>query len=59
MQSVVFVAPFLAETTLRFVNAAADLDGVRLVLISQDSAERLTPELRAKLGAHRRVEDAR
>ncbi len=58
MQSVAFVAPFFAETTLRFVNATADLDGVQLVLISQDSAEKLAPELRAKLAAHCRVEDA-
>ncbi len=57
MQSVVFVAPFFAETTLRFVNAAADLDGIRVGLISQDPAEKLPPDLRIKLAAHRRVED--
>ena len=57
MQSVVVVAPFFAETTLRFVNATADLDGIRLGLISQDPAERLPPGLRAKLAAHRTVED--
>ena len=58
MQSVVFVAPFLAETTVRFINATADLDGVQLGLISQDSVEKLEPGLRAKLAAHCRVEDA-
>ena len=57
MQAVVFVAPFFAETTLRFVEATADLEGVRLGLVSQDPVERLPVGLRAKLAAHRRVED--
>ena len=48
----VFVAPFLAETTTRFVEAAASLPGVSLALVSQDPAERLTPSLRSKLAAH-------
>jgi hypothetical protein len=57
MQPVVFVAPFLAETTLRFIDAAASLDGVRLGLISQDSLERVPPATRARLAAHVRVRD--
>lgn len=57
VRPVVFVAPFFAETTLRFVEATADLEGVRLGLISQDPIERLPPGLRAKLTAHQRVED--
>lgn len=52
-----FVAPFFAETTLRFVSAAADLAGVRLALVSEDQAERLPAALRAKLSAHRQVEN--
>jgi len=58
MRPAVFVAPFFAETTLRFIDAAAGLDGVRLGLISQDPSERLPRPLRAKLAAHWRVEDA-
>jgi hypothetical protein len=58
MPSVVFVAPFFAETTLRFVNAAAELDGVRLGLVSQNSPEQLPGALRSKLSAHWRVDDA-
>ena len=57
MPSVLFVAPFFLPTTLRFVEAMADLPGVRLGLISQDPAERLPQRLRAKLAAHWRIED--
>ncbi|HEX9800531.1 MAG TPA: ATP-grasp domain-containing protein [Thermoanaerobaculia bacterium] len=57
MPSVVFVAPFFLETTLRFVRAVAALPGVRTGLISQDAASRLPQDLRRMLAAHRRVED--
>ena len=40
MRSAVFVAPFFLDTTLRFVDAAASLSGVRLGLVSQDPLER-------------------
>ena len=58
MRPAVFVAPFYAETTLRFVDAAAGLRGARLGLITQEPLERLPAEIRGKLGAHWRVEDA-
>lgn len=58
MPSVVFVAPFFLQTTLRFVDAMASLPGVRLGLISQDPAERLPSGLRGKLAAHWRVANA-
>jgi biotin carboxylase len=54
-RSVVFVAPFFAETTLRFVEAVAALDGTRVGLISQDPASKLPRRLRSRLAAHRRV----
>lgn len=57
MHSVVFVAPFFLDTTLRFVDAVADLPGVRTGLVSQDPAERLPPGLRSKLAAHWRIAD--
>jgi formate-dependent phosphoribosylglycinamide formyltransferase (GAR transformylase) len=56
MPSVVFVAPFFLDTTLRFVDAVASLPGVRCGLISQDPLGRLPEPLRAKLAAHRRIE---
>jgi len=58
MRPVVFVAPFYAETTMRFVSAAAGLPGARVGLVTQETAERLPAEIRAKLCAHWRVEDA-
>ncbi len=55
--SVAFVAPFFAETTLRFVDATTRLRGVRVLLVSQDPGDRLPPGLRARLVAHERVGD--
>jgi hypothetical protein len=57
MHPVVFVAPFFAETTLRFVNAVAELPDVRLGLISQDPVEKLPAELAGRLAAHWRIDD--
>ena len=51
------MAPFLAETTRRFIGAAARLPGVRLGLVSQDPLERVPRELRATLAGHYRVDD--
>jgi biotin carboxylase len=58
MQNVIFVAPFALEATMRFLRPALALPGVRLALIGQEPAERLPEELRSKLFAHYRVEDA-
>ena len=57
MVNVVFVAPFFLDTTLRFVDAAAGLPGVRLGLVSQDPEEKLPKGLRSRLAGHYRVED--
>jgi phosphoribosylaminoimidazole carboxylase (NCAIR synthetase) len=54
----VFVAPFLAPTTLRFVGAAARLAGARVALVSQDPADRLPAAVRAALVDHVQVPDA-
>ena len=58
MPSVVFVAPFFMDATLRFVNAVAGLDGVRLGLVSQDPLESLPRGIASRLAAHWRVDDA-
>ncbi len=55
---VIFVAPFLMETTLRFVAGAAGLPGVNLSLVTQEGAEKIPDGLRSRLAAHWRVEDA-
>ncbi|MEM7482081.1 MAG: hypothetical protein AAF481_12975 [Acidobacteriota bacterium] len=57
MRSVVFVAPFFLETTLRFVRAAARPD-VRLGLVSQQPLEQLPADLRPRLAGHWRVDNA-
>jgi len=57
MTAVVFVAPFFLDATLRFVEAVADLPGIRTGLVSQDAAERLPPGLKSKLAAHARIAD--
>ncbi|MCH7664987.1 MAG: ATP-grasp domain-containing protein [Acidobacteria bacterium] len=58
MRRVVFVAPYFLETTLRFLEATLDLPDTCVGLVSQERLERLPPRLRARLGAHYRVDDA-
>ena len=53
-----FVAPYLLETTTRFVHAAATLPGVNLALITAEPADRLPPQLRQSLAGHWRIDDA-
>ncbi len=57
MPSVVFVAPFFLDTTMRFVDAVASIPGVRCGLISQDPLGRLPESIRNRLAAHRRIAD--
>jgi hypothetical protein len=52
-----FVAPYLLDTTTRFVEAAAGLPGTRLALITTEPAGRLPPQLRQSLTGHWRVDD--
>jgi hypothetical protein len=54
--TVVFVAPYFLETTLRFVAAVARRPDVRLGLISRDPLEKMPEEIRGRLAAHYRVE---
>jgi formate-dependent phosphoribosylglycinamide formyltransferase (GAR transformylase) len=49
--NVVFVAPFLLETTLRFVRATTSLKGTRVGLLTQDPADRIPAEIRSRLTA--------
>jgi hypothetical protein len=53
-----FVAPYLLDTTTRFVEAAARLPDVRLALITSEPADQLPPGLREHLAGHWRVDDA-
>jgi hypothetical protein len=53
-----FVAPYLLDTTTRFVAAAARLPGVRTALITCEPEDRLPPQLRDALAGHWRIDDA-
>jgi biotin carboxylase len=55
--TVIFVVPFFMEATLRFVAGAAQLEGVRLAIVSQDPLEKLPTEIRSRVAAHWRVND--
>jgi hypothetical protein len=52
-----FVAPYLLETTMRFVEAAASLPDTRLALVTCEPEDRLPPGLRGRLAGHWRVDD--
>jgi hypothetical protein len=52
-----FVAPYLLETTSRFVEAAADLPDTRLALITAEPSDRLPPRLRDSLAGHWQIDD--
>lgn len=54
---VAFVAPYLLDTTLRFVEAAARLPGVSLALVSCEPVERLPDRVTSLLVGHWRIED--
>ncbi|HEU5384897.1 MAG TPA: hypothetical protein VFV73_03270 [Streptosporangiaceae bacterium] len=53
-----FVAPYLLDTTTRFVEAAARLPGVRTALITCEPRDRLPPVLKETLAAHWQIDDA-
>jgi predicted ATP-grasp superfamily ATP-dependent carboligase len=58
MTKIVFVAPFLLESTLRFIEAACSLPGVEVGLVSQDPVQRIPEALRPRLSEHLAVADA-
>ncbi len=59
MKNVVFVAPYFAETTLRFISAVTRQRDTRVALVSEDGVDRLPPDLRSRLGGHERIEFSR
>jgi hypothetical protein len=52
-----FVAPYLLDTTTRFVEAAAALPGTRLALVTCEPADRLPPRLEDSLAGYWRIDD--
>jgi hypothetical protein len=57
MVTAAFVAPYLLDTTTRFVEAAASLPGVSMGLVTCEPADRLPPGLRRDLAGHWRIDD--
>ncbi|MGI8693713.1 MAG: ATP-grasp domain-containing protein [Geodermatophilaceae bacterium] len=57
MAVVAFVAPYLLETTGRFVEAAARLPGVELALVTCEPLEKVPPRLRTHLAGHWQIQD--
>ena len=52
-----FVAPYLLDTTTRFVEAAARLPGVQMAVITCEPTDRLPPALKCSLAGHWRIDD--
>jgi hypothetical protein len=52
-----FVAPYLLDTTTRFVEAAASLPDTKLALVTCEPEDRLPPQLRGSLAGHWRIDD--
>jgi hypothetical protein len=52
-----FVAPYLLNTTMQFVEAAARLPGVSMALITCEPVDRVPPGLRENLAGHWRIDD--
>lgn len=55
MPHIALVAPHFLENTNRYVKAFADLQGVKLSIISEDSEKKLPKELRARVAGHYQV----
>ncbi len=55
MPHVALVAPHFLENTNRYVKAFAELEGVKLSVISEDAEKKLPKELRAKVAAHYQI----
>ena len=53
-----FVAPYLLDATTRFVEAAAKLPGVELAVVTCEPEDRVPADLRRRLAAHWRIDDA-
>ena len=57
MPTVVFAAPILSENASRMIEAVASLPDVRLGVITQDPAEKLSSSLAKKVDGHWRVDN--
>ncbi len=56
MPIVVFVAPILSDNASRMIEAVGSLPNIRLGVITQDPAEKMSPEVAAMVHGHWRVD---
>ncbi len=56
MKNVVFVAPYFMDATERFIDAATQVPGARVGLVSCDPVEKLSAPVRQRLAGHVRIE---
>ena len=57
MPNVVFAAPILSENASRMIEAVGTLPNVRLGVITQDPAEKMSPAMSSMVSAHWRVDN--
>ncbi len=57
MPGIIFVAPYLLEATLRFVDVTVDLEGVDVVLLTQEPSEKIPERLISRLSGSMRLHD--
>lgn len=57
MTNVAFVAPYLLEATLRYVDAAVRLPGARVALVGSEPGDAVPAELASRLATYVRVDD--
>ena len=57
MPNVVFAAPILSENASRMIEAVGSLPDVRLGVITQDPAEKMSPAMQSMVSAHWRVDN--
>ena len=56
IKNVVFVTPFIGETTLLLLHAVTGLENTRIGLVTQGAVAQLQPALRNTLSAHYQIE---
>ncbi|MEM7082677.1 MAG: hypothetical protein AAF465_08085, partial [Pseudomonadota bacterium] len=54
---VIYAAPFFMDATLRFLSGATHLPDTHLTVVSQDPAEKIPAEIRARIAGHWRIQD--
>ena len=58
MRRAVFIAPYFADTTVRFIRAALSLEGVRLALVSHEPADKIPGGIAGRLAAYVQTRNA-